>query len=125
VILPEADTLLAPVTNVDGFVLACLVDASTGMVLAGQQERDEVSLPAAAAGAADIAGVISLLSGRLGTGEALEDVMLTFSGHIHVLRQITAEREPQVLLLVVLDRLKTNLALARREIRDFCASLAA
>ena len=49
-ILSEADTLLAPVTEIDGFVLACLVDASTGMVLASRQASDGMSLPAVAAG---------------------------------------------------------------------------
>ena len=33
-ILPAADELLAPVMAIDGFRLACLIDASTGMVLA-------------------------------------------------------------------------------------------
>ena len=48
-ILPEADTMLAPVTEIDGFVLACLMDASTGMVLTALQEQDGISLPTAAA----------------------------------------------------------------------------
>ena len=33
-ILPEAAELLAPVTTIDGFRLGCLIDASTGMVVA-------------------------------------------------------------------------------------------
>ena len=33
-ILPAADELLAPVMAIDGFRLACLIDGSTGMVLA-------------------------------------------------------------------------------------------
>ena len=49
------DALLAPVTAIDGFELASLIDASTGMVLASAQERDDISLPLAAAGATDIA----------------------------------------------------------------------
>lgn len=131
-LLAEADALLAPVTAVDGFVLACLVDASTGMILAQRQESAEVSLPTAAAGAVDIANAISLLSARLGTDDDLEDVMLAFGRHLHVIRLLpvaaeelpVADREPQLLFLVVLDRQRTNLAMARREIRDFCESFA-
>jgi hypothetical protein len=33
VLLDEAEALLDPVSDIDGFMLACLVDASTGMVL--------------------------------------------------------------------------------------------
>ncbi len=125
----KADALLAPVTEIDGFLLACLIDASTGMVLAARQDGGGISLPAAAAGAADMAGVLSLMSGELALGDGLEDVMVTFGKHLHVLRPVLPARpapaEPEFLLLVILDRMRTNLALARREIRDFCVRLAA
>lgn len=64
-ILDEAEALLDPVSDIDGFMLACLVDASTGMVLASRKDQDDISLPTAAAGAADIANVLSLLAGQL------------------------------------------------------------
>ena len=51
-ILDEAEALLDPVSDIDGFILACLVDASTGMVLASRKDQDDISLPTAAAGAA-------------------------------------------------------------------------
>ena len=123
-ILPEADTMLAPVTEIDGFALACLIDASTGMVLASLQEQDGLSLPVAAAGAADIANVVSLLTAQLAMEDGPEDVMVTFRDHLYVIRPVGPDREPQILLLVILDRRRTNLAMARREIRDFCASFA-
>ncbi|MGO9781281.1 MAG: hypothetical protein ACLPQY_16180 [Streptosporangiaceae bacterium] len=123
-ILPETDTMLTPVTEINGFVLACLMDASTGMVLASLQEQDGISLPTAAAGAADIAHVVSLLTAQLALEEGPEDVMVTFRNHFHVIRAVRPDPDPQILLLVILDRLQTNLAMARREIRDFCASFA-
>jgi hypothetical protein len=39
VILDEAEALLDPVSDIDGFMLACLVDASTGMALARHSLR--------------------------------------------------------------------------------------
>lgn len=62
-ILDEAEALLDPVSDIEGFMLACLVDASTGMVLASRKDQDGISLPTAAAGAADIANVLSQLTG--------------------------------------------------------------
>jgi hypothetical protein len=124
VILDEAEALLDPVSDIDGFMLACLVDASTGMVLASRKDQDDISLPTAAAGAADIANVLSLLTGQLPV-EGLEDVMVTFRRQLYMMRLVREDPEPQILLLVIFDRSRVNLALARREIRNFCASFAA
>lgn len=123
-ILDEAEALLDPVSDIDGFMLACLVDASTGMVLASRKDQDDISLPMAAAGAADIANVLSLLAGELPV-DGLEDVMVTFRRQLYVIRLVRQDPEPQILLLVILDRSRVNLAMARREIRSFCASFAA
>ncbi len=123
-ILDEAEALLDPVSDIDGFMLACLVDASTGMVLASRKDQDDISLPTAAAGAADIANVLSLLAGQLPV-DGLEDVMVTFRRQLYMIRLVRADPEPQILLLVILDRSRVNLAMARREIRNFCASFAA
>jgi hypothetical protein len=124
VILHEAEALLDPVSDIDGFMLACLVDASTGMVLASRKDQDDISLPTAAAGAADIANVLALLAGQLPV-DGLEDVMVTFRRQLYMMRLVREDPEPQILLLVILDRSRVNLALARREIRNFCASFAA
>jgi hypothetical protein len=125
VALAAAEAVLAPVTTIDGFRLASLIDASTGMVLASVQDQDDISLPRAAAGAADIASVLALLTGELATGDDLEDVMVTFSKHFHLIRIVQAGPSQTVILLVILDRSRANLAMARRSIRDFCESLAA
>jgi hypothetical protein len=124
VILDEAEALLDPVSDIDGFMLACLVDASTGMVLASRKDQDDISLPTAAAGAADIANVLALLAGQLPV-DGLEDVMVTFRRQLYMIRLVRENPEPQILLLVILDRSRVNLAMARREIRTFCASFAA
>lgn len=124
-ILPAADELLAPVMAIDGFRLACLIDGSTGMVLATREfreNRDGPAAPTAAAGAADVINALTLLNGRLATGENLEDVMVTFSDSFFMVRPVGLEQQPQILLLVIADRQRTNLAMAHRSIRDFCAS---
>jgi len=124
-ILPAADELLAPVMAIDGFRLACLIDGSTGMVLATREFRENQDgpvPPTAAAGAADVINALTLLNGRLATGENLEDVMVTFSDSFFMVRPVGLDQQPQILLLVIADRQRTNLAMAHRSIRDFCAS---
>lgn len=124
-ILPEAGDLLAPAMAIDGFRLGCLIDASTGMVLASVQSEDAPAPPTAAAGAADVVSVLTLLNGKLATGEILEDVMITFSDSFFMVRPVGRETEPRILLLVVADRHRTNLAMAHRSLRDLCASFPA
>ncbi len=121
-ILPAADELLAPVMAIDGFRLACLIDGSTGMVLASLENQVGLAPPTAAAGAADVINVLTLLNGILATGENLEDVMVTFSDSFFMVRPVRVDQEPRILLLVIADRQRTNLAMAHRSIRDFCAS---
>lgn len=123
-ILNEAEAVLDPVADIDGFLLGCLVDASTGTILAARKDQDDISLPIAAAGAADIANVLSLLAGELPM-DGLEDVMVTFRGRLYVMRLISEDLDPNILLLVILDRERANLAMARREIRNFCLNFAA
>jgi hypothetical protein len=123
-ILPGADELLAPVTAIDGFRLGCLIDASTGTILASRGKPDGPAPAPAAAGAADIINVLALLSGRLATGERTEDVMVTFSDSFFLVRPVERDQDPQILLLIIADRQRTNLAMVHRTIRDFCTGLA-
>ncbi len=129
-ILPEAGDLLTPAMAIDGFRLGCLIDASTGMVLASVQSEDAPAPPTAAAGAADVVNVLTLLNGKLATGEILEDVVITFSDSFFMVRPVgrdTVDQNtgPRILLLVVADRHRSNLAMAHRSLRDLCASFPA
>jgi hypothetical protein len=124
VLLAATDALLEPVTTIDGFRLAGLIDASTGMVLASAQDRGDLSLSTAAAGAADIAGILAQLTGALAVSDELEDVMVTFNNHFQLIRMLRPAPTQTVILLVILDRARANLAMARHAIRNFCASVA-
>src|ERR1700742_1695475 len=120
--LPEAAELLTPAMAIDGFRLGCLVDASTGMILASLENSSALSPATAAAGAADVVNVLALLNAKLATGEILEDVMITFSDSFFMVQPVGRDAEPRILLLVVADRHRPNLALATRSLRDLCAS---
>ena len=122
-LLSAADAMLAPVTTIDGFVFACLVDQATGMTVAGTPDQSEIYAAAAAAGAADIANALTLMSARLATNETVDDVIVTFSDYFHLIRPVSQDTAQRILLLVMLDRRRANLAMARREIRTFCAAL--
>jgi len=122
--LPATEELLAPVTAIEGFQLAGLIDASTGMVLASAGSQDDISLPVAAAGVTDLAGLLSLLAGELACGDEVEDVVVTFEHHLHLIRMVRPTASQTMILMVILDRARANLAMARRAIRKFCAGFA-
>ena len=60
--------------QIHGFALACLVDASTGMILGSVQDRDDMPVPVAAAGAADVIGVVSMMASELAINGAVKDM---------------------------------------------------
>lgn len=113
------EAVLAQVRQIDGFVLACLIDASTGMVLGRVQDGDDMDPAVAAAGAADVANVLTLMTGELAATGDLEDVIVTLSSHYHLIRLLRPRPGAQFLLLVVLQRPPANLAMAHRELRNF------
>jgi predicted regulator of Ras-like GTPase activity (Roadblock/LC7/MglB family) len=118
------EAMLAPMKRIDGFVLACLVDADSGLVLGAVRDDESVSVPVAAAGAADVAGVLSLMTSRLALRGDLEDVIVTLSSHYHLIRVLPAEPAGQLILLVTLERPGANLAMAHREVRESAAAAA-
>jgi hypothetical protein len=72
-----------------------------------------------------VANSIGLMTGGLATNGVLEDVIITLSGHYHLIRQVTPAPRLQFLLLIVLNRAHANLAIAHRQIRDFDMSFVA
>jgi hypothetical protein len=117
------DVMFAPVRQIQGFVLACLVDSASGMILGSWQDQDDLPLPTAAAGAADVMSSVSMMTGQLASKGDIEDVIITLDSHYHLIRLLKRGPGRQFLLLVTLERPQANLAMALREIRDFSASL--
>jgi hypothetical protein len=112
------EAVLAQVRELDGFVLACLIDASTGMVLGSVQDQHGLSLPVAAAGAADVASTLSGMTAELAIDGEFSDAIVTFSSHYHLIRLLRPSPGLQLLLLVTVDRAQANLGMAHRVVRD-------
>ena len=117
------DEMFGPVRQIQGFVLACVVDTGSGMVLGSWQDQEDLPLPVAAAGAADVVNSAIMMTGALGAGGDVEDVIITLDSHYHLIRLLRRGPGRQFLLLVTLERPLANLAMALREIRDFSAGI--
>ena len=110
---------LEPLRSLDGYVASALVDADSGMLLAG--DGTAVNLELAAAGNTEVVKAKRKVANALKLNDTIEDILISLTKQYHVLRPL--ETNQKLFLYVVLDRAKSNLAMARHELRTFEKSL--
>ena len=106
--------------TVDGAMCAALVDSSSGMILG--QIGTGVDLEVAAAGNTEVMRAKMKTMQVLGLNDVIEDILITLGKNYHILRPLA--RKDGLFLYLVLDKSKSNLALARRKAQDVEQNLA-
>lgn len=104
------DTLL----NIDGALAAAIVDGNSGMILGSSGSG--VDLELAAAGNTEVVRAKTKTMKSLDLKDSIEDILITLGKQYHILRPI--EKHEGLFIYVVLDKRKSNLALARRKVLD-------
>jgi predicted regulator of Ras-like GTPase activity (Roadblock/LC7/MglB family) len=107
---------LSPLSDIDGFVGAALVDSDSGMALA-KIGGGGVDLDLAASGNAEVVKSKRRVAAALKLGDTIEDILISLEKQYHLIRPL--ERNAALFLYVVLDRAKSNLALSRHELKSF------
>ncbi|WP_395679200.1 roadblock/LC7 domain-containing protein [Dokdonella sp.] len=110
-----AKVSLEPLRSIDGYMASALVDADSGMLLAG--DGSGVNLEIAAAGNAEVVKAKRKVANNLKLNDTIEDILISLTKQYHVVRPL--ESNQKLFLYIVLDRAKANLAMARHEIRTF------
>ena len=106
---------LEPLRSLDGYIAAALVDGDSGMLLAA--DGSGVNLELAAAGNAEVIKAKRKVANALKLNDTIEDILISLTKQYHLIRPL--ESNQKLFLYVVPDRAKSNLAMARHELRTF------
>ena len=118
----RAKRALAGMLGLDGLLGCAVVDATTGLVLAResrsalQPDSHVVDLDLAAASSAQVLRVHRQAARNMGMPEAIEELMTSAGPRQQVIRAVA--RHPDLFLVALLEKHRTNLALARFQLME-------
>lgn len=103
---------LAELMTIDGARCTSLVDFTSGMVLG--EDGSGVDMELAAAGNSEVVKAKMKTMDSLNLDTELEDIMITLGDQYHIIRPMSTQKG--LFIYLVLDKAKSNLALARRKV---------
>ena len=112
--MPNIRQSLEDLLTVDGAMCAAVVDSNSGMMLGSQGSG--VDLEVAAAGNTEVVRSKMKVMRQLGLNDVIDDILITLGKQYHLIRPLA--RKEGVFMYFVLDKGKSNLALARRKLAD-------
>ena len=119
----RARLALSSLLKLDGLLGCALVEAGSGMVLAHETREDQpLDMEHAAAACAQVLAAHRAAAQPMGINDPIEEVITT-AGARHVLIR-ALQRHPELVLVALLEKHRTNLALARFQLLEVERGLA-
>lgn len=112
--MADLNSSLAELVAIDGATAVALVDYNSGMLLG--EAGSGIDMEIAAAGNTEVIRAKMKTAASLNLDDSIEDILITLGKAYHVIRPVASKEG--LFLYVVLDRSKSNLALARRKVQD-------
>ncbi|WP_035851356.1 hypothetical protein [Kitasatospora azatica] len=122
--MANVETSLKEAMAIEGAIGVALVDYGSGMALGSLGDGSELDLNVAAAGNTDV------VRAKMRTMELLnlhdneiEDILITLTAQYHLIRPLTRQNGRGLFLYLALNRTRSNLAMARHQLRTIEAVL--
>ncbi|SES43753.1 hypothetical protein SAMN04487983_105439 [Streptomyces sp. yr375] len=116
-------SLKETMTAVEGAVGVALVDYTSGMALGTLGGGKDLDLNVAAAGNTDVIRAKVRTMEHLGLKGEIEDILITLGSQYHLIRLLKGRGSSGLFLYLVLDRGRSNLAMARHQLKRIEAEL--
>ena len=113
-LMADIKQTLDELMTLDGAMCAAVVDSSSGMILGSTGSG--VDMEVAAAGNTEVVRSKMKTMRALGLNDVIEDILITLGKHYHIIRP--SARKEGVFIYFVLDKQRSNLAMARRKTQD-------
>lgn len=113
--MASAKETLPRLLEIEGCIGACVVDSSSGMSL-GAVGGEGMDLETAAAGNTEVVRAKRKTMKALNLDDTLEDMLITLGKAYHLIRPL--QGSDALFIYLVLDKSKSNLAMARHQLRE-------
>ncbi|MER5731998.1 hypothetical protein ABT084_27320 [Streptomyces sp. NPDC002138] len=121
--MANVETALKETTTIDGALGAALVDYGSGMALGTIGGSKDLDLAVAAAGNTDVVRAKVRTMELLGLKEEIEDILITLGSQYHLIRLLRGRNSQGLFLYLALDKNRSNLAMARHQLKRIEAEL--
>jgi hypothetical protein len=112
--MTTAKESLPKLLDIEGCIGACIVDSNSGMTL-GSIGGNGIDLEAAAAGNTEVVRAKRKTMKALNLQDSIEDMLITLGKAYHLIRPL--QSNDALFIYLVLDKNKSNLAMARHNLK--------